>query len=72
MASVFFADTKRAVFWLWDTGGPRDRANAVRHHFWTEHLSHEQVRELFELTTEGLDMILRGDNWRPEYERPDG
>lgn len=57
--------------WTWATASPRERAAMVRGHArGSRPLSFDQLCELFDLTKNGLDAILAGNDWRPEYERP--
>ena len=52
--------------WTWDDASARERAEWIRQH--QRSMNREAVCALFWLTTEGEDMIRRGDNWREEYE----
>ena len=48
----------------WLGAGPNERANWVRQH---REFSIPDLRKLFNLTENGLVAILKGDDWRPEY-----
>lgn len=57
--------------WNWATGSPEERGEMVRRHVGgTRPLPRENLKLLFDLTDEGLDKIMNGDCWRPEYEAP--
>ncbi len=53
--------------WSWETGTPFERAEMVRRHLNSPGLHWDSVRELFNLTDEGIRMIARGENWCEEY-----
>ena len=48
----------------WFGAGPKERADWVRVH---REQSIQELRRLFNLTEDGTVAILRGDDWRPEY-----
>lgn len=54
--------------WTWNNGTPRERGEMVRQHI---SAPRENLLSLFQLTPDGLDKILSGDDWRPEYEMKD-
>ena len=55
--------------WAWSTGTWHERANMVRRHaMGNKSLPFDRLRKLFMLNENGLDSILRGDDWHPEYE----
>lgn len=55
--------------WAWATGNPPERADMVRQHYRIPGLTAENLCDLFNLTINGLVEIIRGHDWRPEYER---
>lgn len=58
--------------WTWENGTPRERAEMVRVHagvYRPKPFSRAHLLEMFLLTEEGLDAIVKGDIWRPEYQR---
>lgn len=55
--------------WAWASGNPQERANMVRQHYKIPGLTAENLCDLFNLTTNGLVEIIRGHDWRSEYER---
>lgn len=52
--------------WNWNQGTPHERAEMVRRH---RSVARANLLELFQLTEEGLDRIMSGADWRPEYEQ---
>ena len=53
----------------WALAGPVERGSWIRGH---QYCSRPQkIIELFNLTEAGLDEILGGEDWKPEYERAD-
>lgn len=57
--------------WTWNTGTFRERAALVRSHYSGCCLGNREITmELFALTEDGLDAILHGADWRPEYSSP--
>jgi hypothetical protein len=56
--------------WTWKDGTPQERADAIRSHARDVNrpLSPRDLRRLFLLTEAGLQSILSGGVWRPEYE----
>jgi len=56
--------------WTWATASWQERGDFVRQHFrMPRPLSHDQARDLFNLTEEGLMAIINGDTWKPDYDR---
>jgi hypothetical protein len=53
----------------WDDWGPHQRATAVRAHLTACRGDRAALAELFDLTDDGVSLILAGDLWRPEYTR---
>ncbi len=54
--------------WTWNTANPAERAMWIREHL--NKLSEASVRDLFQLTDDGLKAIKNGAAWRADYERP--
>lgn len=54
--------------WSWAEGTPTERANCVRAHGRMKGLRFLALCRLFNLTADGAWEILRGDDWRPEYD----
>jgi hypothetical protein len=53
--------------WSWEKGTPKERADTVRAHWHACLANKENLAELFNLTPAGVDQIMHGDVWRPEY-----
>jgi hypothetical protein len=49
----------------WEAASPSERGKMVRQHRYERKLN---LKELFCLTDEGLEEILAGRDWKPEYE----
>ena len=60
--------TLTTAAWNWNTGTPHDRAEMVRRHANGSQVSRQNLLTLFQLTENGLDQILQGTDWCPEYE----
>ena len=61
--------------WSWKTGTPRERANVIREHASPDMprpMTDAELCDLFNLTLAGLIAVLRGWDWKPEYEREAG
>jgi hypothetical protein len=55
--------------WSWNNGTWHERAEMVRSHANPARpIPRGNLLTLFCLTSDGLDKILCGDDWRPEYE----
>lgn len=52
--------------WTWANGSPRERAAFVRQHSGSRRPLN--LCTLFNLTEDGLAEIIRGHDWKPEYE----
>lgn len=57
--------------WTWDKATPFERGQWVRKHVGTCRHDIGKLCDLFNLTANGAERILNGDEWRPEYEQPD-
>jgi hypothetical protein len=56
--------------WTWAGATPAERAAWVRDHFYHHCFSNEKLTcDLFNLTEDGCNRILAGEDWRPEFER---
>ena len=61
--------TLRSTAWNWQAGTWHERAEMVRSHANSPRpIPKENLLTLFQLTEAGLARILRGDDWRPEYD----
>ncbi len=61
--------------WSWKTGTPRERAETIRSYAKPDMPgppTDAELRDLFNLTCDGLIAVLRGWDWQPEYEREAG
>jgi hypothetical protein len=54
--------------WTWETAGARERGWWVRDHA-RSGCQLGEVCRLFHLTESGAESILRGADWKPEYEQ---
>jgi hypothetical protein len=56
--------------WTWETGSAHERGVMVRQHVTALRANIRSLGDLFLLTDNGVEKILQGDDWRPEYDRP--
>lgn len=56
--------------WTWEAGTPRERADLIRAHLrGVRPLSNAAACDLFNLTDDGLESVLRGADWQPRFTR---
>lgn len=57
--------------WTWKDATPRERGIWVRQSLRDCLSNRDKLRELFNLTEDGVDKILNGSDWYPEFEMKD-